>query len=286
MNVIYKISTNIDGKIYIGSSSKFEERKRQHFNLLKRGKHHSTYLQNFYNKYNCKIIFDIIEIVEKKEDIWNREQYWMSFYSSFKPQFGFNCSVNPRSSKSYNPIIQYSLSGTLLKIFNNIQEAKEWMKNNNHPWSDGPYKRLQVGGFQWKLCLDTNPPSKIPSILTFYCYYDKKGIYKGYHTSTAFCNRKSNLTRALQNGLMYDGYYWKLSNDENLIDKKINIRVRNTTAKKVILIKDEKREIFNSLTEAAKFLNTSVYSVSRVLSKSTKLTKYKTIKGFDVQYGN
>jgi len=48
---IYRIINIVTGDFYIGQAVNFKRRKNAHFNELKRGKHHSSYLQNAYNKY-------------------------------------------------------------------------------------------------------------------------------------------------------------------------------------------------------------------------------------------
>lgn len=78
---IYKIINIKNGKFYIGSAVNFEKRKRNHFNLLKRNVHDNIHLQRAYNKYGSEyFIFEIIECVEDKNILIEREQYWIDFY--------------------------------------------------------------------------------------------------------------------------------------------------------------------------------------------------------------
>lgn len=82
-NVIYKISNNINNKIYIGSSRKFNIRCNQHkFHLIK-GTHHSNILQNHVNKYGFESLkFEIIEQCDSLNLI-NREQYYIDLLEPF-----------------------------------------------------------------------------------------------------------------------------------------------------------------------------------------------------------
>lgn len=252
--------------------------------MLKRGKHHSVYLQNFYNKYNPIIRFEIIE--ETTEDqLFVREFYWIKFYQSYKPKFGFNESFNPRSSKGFNPIAQYTLSGKYIRYFNNIKEAEIYMKANGYTWSQSPHKRLQVGGFQWKKCDVDNIPLTIDSVETFYCKYTESGEFIKYYKSLKGFKHKSNLLRAITEEKLYAGFYWKLFKSEKEIIKKYKFKKPKTVAKKVVIYNEKEEKEFNSVTEASKYIGTTVYSVSRVLSKSPKLSKYKTVKGFKVKLG-
>jgi group I intron endonuclease len=75
---VYKITTANNNMFYIGSSSRsIIKRLQQHFCDLKKNKHHSLYLQRVYNKYGKSILK--IEILEycNKENILEREQYYI-----------------------------------------------------------------------------------------------------------------------------------------------------------------------------------------------------------------
>lgn len=74
---IYQIRNLVNNKIYVGSATDFCERKSQHFSLLKRKKHNKK-LQNSYNKHGKEnFVFEIIEFVENKDKLLEREQYWI-----------------------------------------------------------------------------------------------------------------------------------------------------------------------------------------------------------------
>lgn len=87
---IYKITSNINGKIYVGSSVDYTERIRLHLHYLKNNKHHSVKLQRHVNKYGIEdLSFSILEIVMFKEDLIKREQFYLD---SLKPNFNI-CKV-------------------------------------------------------------------------------------------------------------------------------------------------------------------------------------------------
>ena len=50
-NVIYAITNTKTGRYYVGRTSDFKRRKRDHFRDLKDGKHSSPFLQRAYNKH-------------------------------------------------------------------------------------------------------------------------------------------------------------------------------------------------------------------------------------------
>jgi group I intron endonuclease len=80
---IYRISSLIDNRIYIGSTIDFEKRKSAHLFHLKKGSHHSILLQRFFVKYGIEfLLFEIIEECEKSFLI-KREQFYIDLLNPF-----------------------------------------------------------------------------------------------------------------------------------------------------------------------------------------------------------
>jgi len=92
---IYQITCTENNKVYIGSAVNLNKRKNGHFETLKKNIHKNKHLQNAFNKYGLeKFVFDILEIVEDKNQLINREQHWISFTKCYHNKIGFNrCSV-------------------------------------------------------------------------------------------------------------------------------------------------------------------------------------------------
>ena len=78
-SVIYKITNTIDGKFYIGSAVNFKERRRCHLKELRSGRHHSFRLQQAFDRDGIDAFaFEIIEFVDKKENLISVEQKWIN----------------------------------------------------------------------------------------------------------------------------------------------------------------------------------------------------------------
>lgn len=78
MKVIYKISSIISDRIYIGSTVEYNIRKKQHIQRLKYNYHHSIKLQNHVNKHGIEdLIFEIIEYVLDDISMLEREQFYL-----------------------------------------------------------------------------------------------------------------------------------------------------------------------------------------------------------------
>jgi hypothetical protein len=97
---IYKITNKNNKKMYVGSSINIEQRKKDHFNMLKNNKHHSKELQGSYNRTKDKNVFkfEIIEEVKDETELKVREQYYINLYDSMFN--GYNCNL-PLDSLKY-----------------------------------------------------------------------------------------------------------------------------------------------------------------------------------------
>lgn len=74
---IYAIVNRRNGNCYIGQSVNLLIRRKSHFRLLQRGKHHNAHLQNAYNYYGGAWFgFQVLEFCDECE-LCEREQYWI-----------------------------------------------------------------------------------------------------------------------------------------------------------------------------------------------------------------
>jgi group I intron endonuclease len=75
---IYCIKNVVNSKVYIGSAVCFETRWNVHQHHLRERKHHSTLLQRSWDKYGKEnFVFGVLEIVEDKEKLIEREQHYL-----------------------------------------------------------------------------------------------------------------------------------------------------------------------------------------------------------------
>ncbi len=91
---IYKITSLINDKFYIGSSNNISKRRKEHFSDLRGNKHNNTHLQNIYNKYGEEnLIVEVIELCSEL-DQFEREQY---FIDSLNPSINI-CKIVEKGS--------------------------------------------------------------------------------------------------------------------------------------------------------------------------------------------
>jgi group I intron endonuclease len=165
---IYCIKNILNNKRYIGSAINLKKRKYEHFHTLEKGMHDNDHLQKSYDKYGKSIfIFEIIEYIENKFILIDRENYYINFYNSNNPEYGFNIRKLANSnlglfyiglnSGSSNPFFgkthsvetrnKMSKSQTGIKRKDFSKEARERMsqgqkRNHNNIGSKNPSAKL------------------------------------------------------------------------------------------------------------------------------------------------
>jgi group I intron endonuclease len=90
---VYKITNEVNGKFYIGSSKDIDDRwENGHKGYLNRNQHVNPKLQNAWNYYGSdKFTMILIEIVEpKKELLLEREQYYLDLFKPYYRSIGYN----------------------------------------------------------------------------------------------------------------------------------------------------------------------------------------------------
>lgn len=87
---VYKIVNIVNNKVYIGSSVNIKYRLNTHKRLLRQNKHFNYHLQSSYNKHGeSSFLFVQLEITTKEQMI-EREQYWIDFLKVTDPKIGYN----------------------------------------------------------------------------------------------------------------------------------------------------------------------------------------------------
>lgn len=88
---IYYIQNINNGKLYIGSAVNIQGRWRQHKHLLYKRKHVNAHLQAAWDKDGEDVfIFGVMEVVEDKFLLLDREQYWMDKLRVADNKYGYN----------------------------------------------------------------------------------------------------------------------------------------------------------------------------------------------------
>lgn len=90
LHTIYALRCKTNGKLYIGRTTRLDERIKIHFQELKSGRHTNKLLLEDYKKYGR----DNFEVYVLEKDIPYSERYkeyeYMRAYNSFDKEYGYN----------------------------------------------------------------------------------------------------------------------------------------------------------------------------------------------------
>jgi len=111
---IYKISTDIDNRIYIGSTNNFYKRYNDHKRKLIKKNHANKYLQSFFDKYGKNSLsFEILTIC-KNSCLLYSEKY---FIAILKPNFNIKKIIE---RKYFEDEVEYDLNKNKRIVINFI----------------------------------------------------------------------------------------------------------------------------------------------------------------------
>ena len=84
--------------VYVGSAVNIRVRLKQHFRHLRCGNHHSRRLQSVYDKYGADSFnVSVLEIVDDKKNLVEREQFWIDGLNAHIGKGGFNMTPHAGS---------------------------------------------------------------------------------------------------------------------------------------------------------------------------------------------
>lgn len=148
---IYRITNDINGRMYIGQSVRMRERVLCHFSNLRRNAHQNQILQKDFNKYGVKnFTVDVLEFCEEYK-LDEREIYYNNKYNTYyfdENSNGYNlylCGKKGKITKGMErfrissdahkfesiPIYQIDLQGNIVKLWEcGAREASKVLKIN------------------------------------------------------------------------------------------------------------------------------------------------------------
>lgn len=125
---IYSITNLVTGKKYVGKSISIYNRFYQHKVELRKNEHYNKYLQHAWNKYgeeNFK--FEIVE-EHDKENLREREIYWINEYRTLYAETGYNLVDESKTSNEdgknlpKNRICEIDENNQLVKVWSGVYE--------------------------------------------------------------------------------------------------------------------------------------------------------------------
>ncbi|MFS0905698.1 GIY-YIG nuclease family protein [Priestia aryabhattai] len=148
--IIYKITNLVNGKVYIGQSTRnLISRKREHFSDARVGS--KLPIHNAIRKYGeASFIFEVIDEAFNEDELNNKEIHWIKDYNSYvhwNESNGYNCSLggdkagvgesHPMYGKhgAENPnsisVVQLSTDGEVIRIHPSATVGAEYVNGSN-----------------------------------------------------------------------------------------------------------------------------------------------------------
>lgn len=119
---IYCIKHIASEKVYIGSAVNIKNRWQNHKAALRNSRHHSKKMQRAWDKYGEKaFVFSVLEIVPDKNNLIEREQYWLNKYQSAR--CGYNCRPTAGSNLGHKDSDEVRAKKSL--VHKGVKKSKE-----------------------------------------------------------------------------------------------------------------------------------------------------------------
>ena len=185
---IYKIENLANNKVYIGLSSNLNKRFYEHKRLLILNTHTNRYLQRSWNKYGQdNFIFEILEICNK-DDLSNKEIYYIQKYDSFIN--GYNSTSGGLNNYKYNGKIKITMSKKI--------KGRKLSLETRKKMSDSKYNKGNM--FSKKVIkMDMNG-----NIIIIYDYMNQINRIEGFETkSIRECCEGTNKNRKTAYGYIW-----------------------------------------------------------------------------------
>jgi group I intron endonuclease len=141
--VIYTITSLISGKQYLGSARDFNKRSKQHLRCLKKGNHHSRYLQRAWNKYGEQNFMLSPVLVCREQDLFFYEQCMLD---AFRPAYNVNPSAQGSRGLKWTKTQRNKITGRV-NSFATRQAISRGMLENTTPEKRRALGRLGRAGW-------------------------------------------------------------------------------------------------------------------------------------------
>lgn len=211
MGYIYKITNEINNKVYIGQT--IQTLKNRWY------AHKSNSKKSDFHLYRAMRLYGVdkfhIEAIEEVDDhlLNEREQYWIQIYDSYRNGYNSNIGGNCGSFES-TPVYQYDLNGNFISKFESANDAERKL-NILHQNILKACKSIlnKAGGFQWRFeYFDKIEPVNNKVQKSVYQYDSDKKLIKIWDkvkdAAESIGVEPTHISRACRSGYKCHGYYW------------------------------------------------------------------------------
>jgi group I intron endonuclease len=274
--IIYKATNKINGKIYIGQTKKsLKIRMNEHAHSAKYKENAPAFI-NAIKKYTINgFNWDIIDTAQSKEELNEKERYWIKFYNSLvKEGIGYNIAeggyLNPYAGKTDDEMKLVGEKQRQLKTGthwgHHSEESKRRISEANSGKIKGPLSKEQK-------------EKQSNTMKQHYQDPEYKESHSGFKQSQETKDKRAQSLRGLKRS---DETKLKMSEAaKKVIHKPQSEETKQKRYKSVICLNDNMK-VFKSIRECADYYNLDDGAiVNRLKGRGGKV-----IKGYQIVYYN
>lgn len=132
---IYCIQNILTGKRYIGSSVDIRRRITEHRGALRYGQHPNPYLQSSFSLHGEGAFIAIL--VERTNELQEREKYWIDFYQCYVDTGGYNIEAPYRGPILEETKQKISIANTGKKRTEEMRKKASEQRKGQEAWNKG-----------------------------------------------------------------------------------------------------------------------------------------------------
>lgn len=234
--IIYCAYNKINNKRYIGQTiQRLCERKAAHYSKDKEIYFHRALHKYEYNDWE----WSEIDTAESKQELDEKEQYWIEYYETCNPKKGYNIQKGGDSDKQTLEQIRYARNKFVEEYGNGVQHNKRNIKNircietgeifknaaeaarqknitHSHIVECANNNKNTAGGYHWEWCIDIslyeNAIYCVQLEKTFLSYYEAQRLNRFASTGLGRAFKKQG------SPFVYAGYTFYKINDESFLN--------------------------------------------------------------------
>lgn len=216
--VIYRFKNKINGKVYIGQTTKsLRKRVIQHMtNSRPTTKSHKSYFHRALYKYGIEnFSLDVVERCNTKEELDEREIYWIAYYNSTNKNFGYNIEIGGRNGAVGRKLSEEHKSKLLLANLGNHRNdyTKQQLRlAHKAKWQDPEFRKAHINNIMKIAGINSKPVYQYDTNGNFIKKWPSgqevsRYLYDGNSKASISRNIKLNMKRN-KLGFMKNGSIW------------------------------------------------------------------------------
>lgn len=269
MAYIYKITNDINNKVYIGQTiKKLKYRLQEHFHKAEWDCAHQKKLTHFSQAIitHGKEHFHI-ELIEECDltVIDERERYWIAYYDSYHSGYNMTIGGQDQPLNKGKPVLQYDLQGNYIQTFESAFQAA-----NSTGLCDETIRqacrqiRPGAGGYQWRY-FSTNFPLQIAPLKNYQSkkkrkvnQFNLRGELINSFDSLQEAAQKTNINSTnigrvcrVKGKAKAGGFQWRFSEDDDIpqnIEKQPKKNIKQSKTKYSVIQYDKQHNFIKEWT--------------------------------------